>query len=333
MITHVAVSCWREGKFNQLYTSSSVCCCWCLCVWNVTRDLVSWQGLLIPAYLWSPVCVLYLVCPSSLRAQVYAFGLNCSNCLGTGDSQSTIVPKKVDILSGRKVVSLSYGSGPHILLATEGSSTKHVILFFTFGLNWIRSCLSNDLSFPQMESYLPGAITVTASWEMGPPTKEWLPCSCLLTCSIGRSRRWHVAPTIRWLWRTLEKWVSCHFYREGRSFPTTARLGGKLQLLNKWEQTGEHILSVETLLPFIPLWVSSAVWPNAPFPHCQLFQCLLYLLTSNFLSTRCTHGATITVVRWVQAPQRTSPHPAECPAACRTEWPSASCAARLRLWQ
>lgn len=81
-----------------------------------------------------PWCVRYLVCPSSLHAQVYAFGLNCSNCLGTGDSQSTIVPKKVDILSGRKVVSLSYGSGPHILLATEGSGTKHVILFLMSGL-------------------------------------------------------------------------------------------------------------------------------------------------------------------------------------------------------
>ncbi|KAI3355838.1 hypothetical protein L3Q82_004401 [Scortum barcoo] len=52
--------------------------------------------------------------------EVYVFGLNCSNCLGTGDSQSTIVPKKLDFLSGRKVVSLSYGSGPHVLLATEG---------------------------------------------------------------------------------------------------------------------------------------------------------------------------------------------------------------------
>ncbi|XP_020504022.1 RCC1 and BTB domain-containing protein 1 [Labrus bergylta] len=51
--------------------------------------------------------------------EVYVFGLNCSNCLGTGDSLSTIVPKKLDFLSGRKVVSLSYGSGPHILLATE----------------------------------------------------------------------------------------------------------------------------------------------------------------------------------------------------------------------
>uniref|UniRef100_A0AAY4CW17 BTB domain-containing protein n=2 Tax=Denticeps clupeoides TaxID=299321 RepID=A0AAY4CW17_9TELE len=51
--------------------------------------------------------------------EVYVIGLNCSNCLGTGDSQSTIVPKKLDCLSGKKVVSLSYGSGPHVLLATE----------------------------------------------------------------------------------------------------------------------------------------------------------------------------------------------------------------------
>lgn len=56
--------------------------------------------------------------------QVFVLGLNCSNCLGTGDSQSSIVPKKLDFLSGRKIVSLSYGSGPHILLATEGTHKK-----------------------------------------------------------------------------------------------------------------------------------------------------------------------------------------------------------------
>uniref|UniRef100_A0A8C1B1A9 Regulator of chromosome condensation (RCC1) and BTB (POZ) domain containing protein 1 n=1 Tax=Cyprinus carpio carpio TaxID=630221 RepID=A0A8C1B1A9_CYPCA len=51
--------------------------------------------------------------------EVYVLGLNCSNCLGTGDSQSTIVAKKLDCLTGKKLVSLSYGSGPHVLLATE----------------------------------------------------------------------------------------------------------------------------------------------------------------------------------------------------------------------
>uniref|UniRef100_A0AAQ5Y0Q0 BTB domain-containing protein n=1 Tax=Amphiprion ocellaris TaxID=80972 RepID=A0AAQ5Y0Q0_AMPOC len=51
--------------------------------------------------------------------EVFVFGLNCSSCLGTGDSLSTIVPKKLDFLQGKKVVSLSYGSGPHVLLATD----------------------------------------------------------------------------------------------------------------------------------------------------------------------------------------------------------------------
>ncbi|CAJ1086948.1 RCC1 and BTB domain-containing protein 1 isoform X2 [Xyrichtys novacula] len=51
--------------------------------------------------------------------EVFVFGCNSSSCLGTGDSLSTIVPKKLDFLRGKKVVSLSYGSGPHVLLATE----------------------------------------------------------------------------------------------------------------------------------------------------------------------------------------------------------------------
>lgn len=70
---------------------------------------------------------LHFSCVLSSHAQVFVLGLNCSSCLGTGDSQSTIVPKKLDFLSGRKVVSLSYGSGPHILLATDGRVTEHVI--------------------------------------------------------------------------------------------------------------------------------------------------------------------------------------------------------------
>lgn len=54
------------------------------------------------------------------------FGLNCSGCLGTGDSLSTVVPKKLDFLRGKKIVSLSYGSGPHVLLATEGAFNPQV---------------------------------------------------------------------------------------------------------------------------------------------------------------------------------------------------------------
>lgn len=72
---------------------------------------------LIPAQCFpsSPLLLLLL-----LLDQVFAFGLNCSNCLGTAESQSTIVPKKLDFFSRRKVVSLSCGSGPNVLLATEG---------------------------------------------------------------------------------------------------------------------------------------------------------------------------------------------------------------------
>uniref|UniRef100_A0A3B3ZE51 Uncharacterized protein n=1 Tax=Periophthalmus magnuspinnatus TaxID=409849 RepID=A0A3B3ZE51_9GOBI len=51
--------------------------------------------------------------------EVFVLGLNCSGCLGTGDSLSYIVPKKVDFLRGKRVVGVSYGSGPHVLLATE----------------------------------------------------------------------------------------------------------------------------------------------------------------------------------------------------------------------
>ncbi|XP_005450135.1 RCC1 and BTB domain-containing protein 1 isoform X2 [Oreochromis niloticus] len=51
--------------------------------------------------------------------EVFVFGLNCSSCLGTGDGLSTVMPKKLDFLRGKKVASLSYGSGPHVLLATD----------------------------------------------------------------------------------------------------------------------------------------------------------------------------------------------------------------------
>ncbi|KAM8974895.1 RCC1 and BTB domain-containing protein 1 [Pelodytes ibericus] len=51
--------------------------------------------------------------------EVFAIGLNCSNCLGTGDIQSTMVPRRLDILCGKKITGLSYGSGPHVIACTE----------------------------------------------------------------------------------------------------------------------------------------------------------------------------------------------------------------------
>lgn len=53
--------------------------------------------------------------------QVFALGTNCSGCLGLGDLQSTIEPRRIDILCGKKIVSLSYGTGPHVVIATAGN--------------------------------------------------------------------------------------------------------------------------------------------------------------------------------------------------------------------
>ncbi|XP_059823883.1 RCC1 and BTB domain-containing protein 1-like isoform X2 [Hypanus sabinus] len=60
---------------------------------------------------------------------VFILGVNCSSCLGVGDGQSITIPKKIDALCGKKIISLSYGSGPHILLATEDGET------YSWGLN------------------------------------------------------------------------------------------------------------------------------------------------------------------------------------------------------
>ncbi|XP_072370328.1 RCC1 and BTB domain-containing protein 1 isoform X1 [Scyliorhinus torazame] len=60
---------------------------------------------------------------------VFALGVNCSNCLGIGDGQSVVTPKKIEVLCGKKIISLSYGSGPHILLATKDGET------YSWGLN------------------------------------------------------------------------------------------------------------------------------------------------------------------------------------------------------
>ncbi|KAF7644665.1 hypothetical protein LDENG_00218050 [Lucifuga dentata] len=39
--------------------------------------------------------------------EMFVFGVNCSSCLDTGDSLRNIVPKKLDFLQGKNVVSLS----------------------------------------------------------------------------------------------------------------------------------------------------------------------------------------------------------------------------------
>ncbi|ETE72892.1 RCC1 and BTB domain-containing protein 2, partial [Ophiophagus hannah] len=68
------------------------------------------------------VCVFGSVGNEALYAtendEVFALGTNFSGCLGIGDVQSNIEPRRIDILCGKKLASLSYGSGPHVVLAT-----------------------------------------------------------------------------------------------------------------------------------------------------------------------------------------------------------------------
>ena len=46
---------------------------------------------------------------------VYALGSNGSSCLGVGDAQSCLHPRKVEALSKKNIVSLACGRGPHVL--------------------------------------------------------------------------------------------------------------------------------------------------------------------------------------------------------------------------
>lgn len=50
---------------------------------------------------------------------VFALGSNTTGCLGTGDSHSTLVPKKVKALCETGVKTFAYGSGPHVLALTR----------------------------------------------------------------------------------------------------------------------------------------------------------------------------------------------------------------------
>ncbi|XP_043929108.1 RCC1 and BTB domain-containing protein 2 isoform X2 [Protopterus annectens] len=61
--------------------------------------------------------------------EVFVLGTNCSGCLGTGDTQNCLTPKRLDSLCGKKIISMSYGSGPHVIIATADGEV------FTWGHN------------------------------------------------------------------------------------------------------------------------------------------------------------------------------------------------------
>ncbi|XP_073651298.1 RCC1 and BTB domain-containing protein 2 isoform X3 [Tursiops truncatus] len=66
---------------------------------------------------------------TTVNDEIFVLGTNCCGCLGLGDVQSTIEPRRLDSLSGKKIACLSYGSGPHVVLATAEGEV------FTWGHN------------------------------------------------------------------------------------------------------------------------------------------------------------------------------------------------------
>lgn len=155
-----------------------------------------------------PWCVHCLVVPPLFTLRCTRLDSTVVTVWGQGTASALLCPKRWTFWVGGKWSASATAAAPTSCWPRKVAAC--LILFFTFGLNWIRSCRMPEwsLSIIQMESCLPGDIMVTANWEMEQQTKEWLQCLSLLTCSIGRSQGWHVGLTIRWLWLTLEKWVS-----------------------------------------------------------------------------------------------------------------------------
>ncbi|XP_054837859.1 RCC1 and BTB domain-containing protein 2 isoform X2 [Eublepharis macularius] len=61
--------------------------------------------------------------------EVFALGTNYSGCLGVGDMQSSIEPRRLDMLCGKKIACLSSGIGPHVVAATTAGEV------YTWGHN------------------------------------------------------------------------------------------------------------------------------------------------------------------------------------------------------
>ena len=50
--------------------------------------------------------------------EVYALGSNTAGCLGTGDTHSSLHPRRADALCNKGIKTFAYGSGPHVLALT-----------------------------------------------------------------------------------------------------------------------------------------------------------------------------------------------------------------------
>lgn len=59
--------------------------------------------------------------------------MNTSGCLGVGDNLNSLEPRCIESFNGKKIVGMSAGCGPHVLVLTEG-----LIIF----LNFYDACVS-----------------------------------------------------------------------------------------------------------------------------------------------------------------------------------------------
>ncbi|XP_059161859.1 RCC1 and BTB domain-containing protein 1-like [Physella acuta] len=78
---------------------------------------------------------------------VYAFGSNCSNCLGIGDSHSSFEPRKIENLCQKNVIDIAFGSGPHVVALTQAGEV------YTWGHNGYCQ-LGNGGSSPGFSPFL-----------------------------------------------------------------------------------------------------------------------------------------------------------------------------------
>lgn len=112
---------------NFLLCQNSYPCCRILIFFNkdtvlikISDKILKNRNYFIKLSIWNTMIV-NIFCTNSITVwQVFALGTNCSGCLGIGDTQSSIEPRRLDTLCGKKLACLSYGSGPHVVAATTG---------------------------------------------------------------------------------------------------------------------------------------------------------------------------------------------------------------------
>lgn len=84
---------------------------------------------------------------------VYALGSNSSSCLGVGDAQSCLHPRKVEALCKKNVVALACGSGPHVLAV---SASGEVYTWGHNGYSQLGSGNTNQGLIPSLVSSISG---------------------------------------------------------------------------------------------------------------------------------------------------------------------------------